>query len=280
MYFILKKETGEQVPPSEKVRFEKFNTHGEYVKHMQDSVVSPLLTVQGSLLQATIAADSSRKVRLTASILSKVPKKTSTSPDNFVNSCLHSNFRGNKYTEHGKLYEPVARAAYQQKTGRVVTLCGAVVSATHPFLSASPDGLSGHDSILEIKCPATGNCRKYIRETRDYDVKVIRAEGSGDDNDDEDDNDTYFLAKNGKRGFYFQVQFTMFCTERTRCFFYVWSLDKDVLFEVDYDQDFTIDHITRFSDFYFQHYLPRLVNAVHDHTVVLSDEYAALANMK
>lgn len=235
MYFTLKKEMGEQVPPSEKVRFEKFNTHEEYVKHMQDSVVSPLLTVQGSLLQATIAADvsslalgisglqllsdevihgshqnveplscsacfsfykkwvsleecarsalseittdqegelwkSSRKVRLTASILSKVPKKASTAPDNFVNSCLHSNFRGNKYTEHGKLYEPVARAAYQQKTGREVTLCGTVVSATHPFLSASPDGLSGHDSILEIKCPAPGNCRKYIRETRDYDV--------------------------------------------------------------------------------------------------------------
>ncbi|KAG0415233.1 hypothetical protein HPB47_007603 [Ixodes persulcatus] len=192
-----------------------------------------------------------------------------TAPDNFVNGCLHSQFRGNQATEHGRIYEPVARAAFCKETGREVTLCGTTVSATHPFLSASPDGLVGHDSILEIKCPRTDNCKVYISEAKHYDVKVVK---SGD-------KEHYFLAKNGKNGYYFQVQFTMFCTERTRCFFYVWSRLKTVQFEVDYDPDFVIAHITRFSDFYFQHYLPRLVDAVHDCTVILSDEYRTLANM-
>lgn len=31
--------------------------------------------------------------------------------------------------------------------------CGFFISAEYPFLGASPDGLLGEDTIIEIKCP-------------------------------------------------------------------------------------------------------------------------------
>lgn len=42
---------------------------------------------------------------------------------------------------------------FKKKTGLIVDKCGLFVHPIHGFLGASPDGLVGEDSILEIKCP-------------------------------------------------------------------------------------------------------------------------------
>lgn len=83
--------------------------------------------------------EASHKLRLTASNVSKVPRKKDTPPDNFVKSCLFSQFRGNKATSHGQRCEPVARRMFENQNGVHVERCGTVVSATHSLLSASPD---------------------------------------------------------------------------------------------------------------------------------------------
>lgn len=61
----------------------------------------------------------------------------------------------NAAMQWGKDMEPIARSAYEARTGRLVELVGLV---KHPRLEgthASPDGLVVDDGIIEIKCPNT-----------------------------------------------------------------------------------------------------------------------------
>ena len=51
--------------------------------------------------------------------------------------------------------EPLARAAYEAETGRIVTEVGMIDHPRIAMSGASPDGLVDSDGILEIKCPET-----------------------------------------------------------------------------------------------------------------------------
>jgi len=57
--------------------------------------------------------------------------------------------------EHGIVTEPLARARYEETTGLLVDLCGFAMHDDIEYCGASPDGLIGHDGLLEIKCPTT-----------------------------------------------------------------------------------------------------------------------------
>jgi putative phage-type endonuclease len=61
----------------------------------------------------------------------------------------------NAYMEWGTANEPLARAAYEIKTGIWVEQVGIVNHPTIPNFAASPDGLVWTDGLLEIKCPKT-----------------------------------------------------------------------------------------------------------------------------
>jgi putative phage-type endonuclease len=60
----------------------------------------------------------------------------------------------NAYMEWGTANEPLARAAYEIKTGVWVEQTGLVDHPTILNFAASPDGLIGDDGLIEIKCPA------------------------------------------------------------------------------------------------------------------------------
>jgi putative phage-type endonuclease len=49
--------------------------------------------------------------------------------------------------------EPFARAAYETKTGQLVTEVGFIVHPEIDQAGASPDGLVGDEGMVEIKCP-------------------------------------------------------------------------------------------------------------------------------
>lgn len=55
----------------------------------------------------------------------------------------------------GTEQEPVARAAYEARTGNLVAEVGFVPHPTIPMAGASPDGLIGDIGLIEIKCPNT-----------------------------------------------------------------------------------------------------------------------------
>lgn len=61
----------------------------------------------------------------------------------------------NAYMEWGTANEPLARAAYEIKTGIWVEQVAIVNHPTIPNFAASPDGLVGDKGLIEIKCPKT-----------------------------------------------------------------------------------------------------------------------------
>lgn len=54
---------------------------------------------------------------------------------------------------HGVLYEDEARQKYMDMTGDVVHEFGLLIHPEHPWLGASPDGVTESGKLVEIKCP-------------------------------------------------------------------------------------------------------------------------------
>jgi putative phage-type endonuclease len=57
--------------------------------------------------------------------------------------------------------EPLARAAYEARTGSFVDQVGLVLHPSIEWSGASPDGLAG-DGLIEIKCPNTATHIDYL----------------------------------------------------------------------------------------------------------------------
>jgi len=64
--------------------------------------------------------------------------------------------------EWGTANEPLARAAYEERTGAEVELVGYVLHPTIEWAGCSPDGLVGADGLVEFKCPSTRNHLEYM----------------------------------------------------------------------------------------------------------------------
>lgn len=66
-------------------------------------------------------------------------------------------FVGNEATRYGEQHEPDALAAYEQMHG-VMTHGGGecIVHPSYDFLAVTPDGLVGHDGMVECKAPYSG----------------------------------------------------------------------------------------------------------------------------
>lgn len=65
--------------------------------------------------------------------------------------------------QHGIEYEPVARSAYEDFTGNIVTKCGFALHDSIEFCGASPDGLLERErGLIEIKCPNTNTHIEWL----------------------------------------------------------------------------------------------------------------------
>lgn len=138
------------------------------------------------------------------------------------------------------------------------------VSKDFPWLSATPDGMVGQ-ALLEIKCPNTNDC-KQLAKGGTYDVRHNEKDG-------------YFITQNGPRGFYSQVQFQLFCTGRQVCFFYVWSLDADILMKIPFDEDYVSNRMARLHRFYFSELLPRLEELYQRGQLQITNEYKEICQL-
>lgn len=66
-------------------------------------------------------------------------------------TCLDYTQLDTKEVRWGHEFEPAARAAYEQRMGVEVELCGFIEYSSS--FGGSPDGLVGEDGGIEIKCP-------------------------------------------------------------------------------------------------------------------------------
>lgn len=208
----------------------------------------------------------SRRMRLTSSMVKRVPVRPSTDHTKAVMDILHPSFRGNRATERGRRNEPRARREFARRHQCTVRQTGLVICPALPWLAASPDGvIDSENALVEIKCPDVDDCSTLLG-TRAYDLQK---------NDDE----TYTLLENGRNKYYHQVQFAMHCTGKSTCYLYVWSEEHDMTAVVPYNRDFVNSHLSRLHGFYFKSLLPTLVNDLHSGKVNISDQYRCLVKV-
>lgn len=194
-----------------------------------------------------------RKVRITSSEASEVPKKTD--PGNWVERKLNAAFVGCAATRYGQSSEPLARKWFEGTTGQTVETTGLIVHENENWLGASLDGVIDTDTILEIKCPTPkkleahdGNLKKMI-ESNKYDVRHV--------------NGMYVLRETASGlGYYYQVQVAMYCAKKTNCKFLVWTPNEQIILDVPYNQQWTEEHIGHLKKVYFEHLLPAIATRI------------------
>lgn len=109
-----------------------------------------------------------------------------------------------------------------------------------PFLAASPDGLVGNVSTVEVKCPYAGRYEKITANEK-----------------------FPFLSESDElkptHNYYAQVQGQMYITQRKRCYFVIYTLVDfkviEVILNKDYCQEQLVPKLVRF---YEKFYLPFL----------------------
>jgi putative phage-type endonuclease len=97
-----------------------------------------------------------------ADIVAKTKTGYSTSRENYMAQLICERMTGkvaesysNSAMQWGTETEPLARAAYEVKTGLTVNQIGFVDHPSILMTGASPDGLVGESGMIEIKCPNT-----------------------------------------------------------------------------------------------------------------------------
>lgn len=206
-----------------------------------------------------------RKILITASSASKVPIKETTDCTNFIREHLHSKFVGDKFTKHGQENEHLAKEYISN--GYDLVEKGIFVSVDENWLSASPDGIINGDTVLEIKCPVPTTKWSTLIElfhSKKYDVFINQA-GNVE------------LNVKGPKGFYMQVQLTMFCTGLKKCKLLIWLSPNDFKFiDVKYDETFVRDNVNRLRSFYAKKMTNRIVDEVEEDRLVFSKSFMRL----
>lgn len=96
-----------------------------------------------------------RSEMITASDIGAVLGKSKYSSKNEVlkNKLFGRTYFSNQATKHGELYEPVATHFYETIKNTKIYEVGCIPHSHFSFMGASPDGISTHFDLLEIKCP-------------------------------------------------------------------------------------------------------------------------------
>lgn len=152
-------------------------------------------------------------------------------------------------TEWGKRKEATARNDYVAKMSVKhqnfnCRESGLILSETFPQFGASPDGLTScdccGDGCLEIKCPYS------CKDSASIEVAWL-----------ENDEGTIVLKK--EHPYYYQVQMSLFVTNRQHCDFYVWSPKSSHLVRIYRDNDLWTEMSLKAKDFHSKCIMPELL---------------------
>jgi len=200
-----------------------------------------------------------RRKQIIASNVGSIAKRRATTKVNsVVKKLLYSKFEGNTATKWGVLQEDSTNGKYleeKQKNSPDITTCqsGLVISLDNPWLAASPDGLvydpteNPPHGIVEFKNPYSVR-NNTLREA------AITKKGFCLDLDKATDR----LSLKQNHDYFYQVQCTMYCTQRHWCDVVVRA--KDIHVErIYYQAEFWLKGVLpKLKAFYFTAILPEL----------------------
>ncbi len=117
--------------------------------------------------------------------------------------------------------------------------CGLFVHPDFPFLGATPDGLFGDDSVIEVKCPYTGRNSKIVPGKM---FPFLAQDGSA-----------VVMKKSHK--YYYQVMGQLAISKRKLCYFVVYTMIDFLVIEVNYeDEFFRAEMLPKLKSFYVSHF--------------------------
>ncbi|KAF4527543.1 hypothetical protein B566_EDAN014939 [Ephemera danica] len=156
---------------------------------------------------------SRRRDSLTASMFGSVNSmQAPTKCDSVINQKLYTNLEDNVAVIHGKTHESTAITCLSLELDIVIEPAGFFVDHTYNFLGATPDGLVGNDTMVEVKCPYGS---RYLSPEdavlqRKCTFWKLNSDGT-------------IGEVNTKHKWYAQVQGAMHISNRNKCIFAIWT---------------------------------------------------------
>lgn len=213
--------------------------------------LSDSATDRDSIAEATVDQQKSRtwydvrQPRITASQCKRCVMKSTTSPTKAIEEVLlyHANCQTRAMKE-GIEWEPKIIEKFTNETGHQVKKTGFLISESHPFLGASPDGMTDKGNLVEIKKVTSREgenlqdtmCRLYIYKR----------------NEDQ-------LLINKTHKYFYQIQQQLFCGKLQYCHFVISNGDEMFHELVTFDATFWEVTLLKLEKFYFHNIFPELV---------------------
>jgi len=136
------------------------------------------------------------------------------------------------------------------KTSLNLNVCVSGIWLTNSgLLGASPDGLVGEDSIVEVKCPYTLRNELLSKKLVNSDKYIVYY----------DENGKIFV--NEKHNYYHQIQGNLHILKRKMCYLCIWTLKEIAVVLIKYDENWGQNLIT-LENFYFKQYFPKLLENI------------------
>lgn len=184
-----------------------------------------------------------RCVRITASIFHAVCHSKDSTKQVLANNILFPKKFNTRATTHGKVHEAAALQKYEAFLSTNIEKCGLCISLTHPFLAASPDGLLGNETVVEVKCPFVSRYCAITPTSVPYLYEC---------------NSTLHLKN--KHQYYTQIQGQLFCTNRKYCNLVVYTFIDMKIIYIERDEEFIQDMVLKLSSFYNRNLQPAIYN--------------------
>lgn len=151
---------------------------------------------------------------------------------------------GIKSIQWGKENEKQGILEFEQVTNQKVTPTRLWLHKTG-IIGASPDGLVGLDSIIEVKCPYKYR-NELIRTSLQNDSSyIIFYDING------------MICINYEHDYYAQIQGQLHIFNRSICYLTIWTIKDLVIVEIYKDPDWA-ENINKLVTFYFQQFIPFL----------------------
>lgn len=198
-----------------------------------------------------------RQIRLTASNFGKICKmREKTDTASTIKHMLYTNRFNNKKLPNSLQYgidnEERAKQKFMEITNLKVEACGLFIDEKKKFLGATPDGLIGFDSIIEIKCPYSAR-DKLIHEA--INEKLINYCTL-------DANDSNKILLKPFDNYMYQVQGQLHITKREKCYFVVYTKHDLKYIVIERNDDFWNHHmIEHLEKFYMNAMLPEIIDS-------------------
>lgn len=174
-----------------------------------------------------------RQVRLTASNFHTICHLKPTTMAKYAREIINKKEFLSRATSHGLLNEKIALSKYAVEHNLLIEPCGIFISLEKPHLAASPDGLLGTETIIEIKCPYASRYQAINPTSVPY-LELV--------------NQTLKLKKTSP--YYFQVQGQLYCSGRSYCNMIIYTYKDLKVVYIEKDNYFISSVLAKLDCFY------------------------------